>query len=171
MQQQLGMHLLQGGTQLKYQKHPVSRTQHPPRKDAEDEEATILTINFIGFSIPLGLGLTIFVVLVEEPVVERLQVSILGAVEDNDETVPVGGGGGVDGDDVLVLAEEQALELVVSVLPHLGVNLLFDECLSDFLVFQRVDHALLVLEHSLDDIVFVDEEDIAESSLSGLAQA
>jgi len=166
------VHLLKRGTQLKHQKHPVSRTQHPPRKYAEDDPvAIILTINFIGHSIPLGLGLTIFVVLVEESVVERLQVSILGAVEDNDETVPVGGGGGVDGDDVLVLAEEQALELVVSVLPHLGVHLLFDECLSDYLVLQRVDHALLVLEDSLDDKMFVNEEHVSESSLSSFAQA
>jgi len=55
------------------------------------------------------------------------------------------------------------------VLPHLGVDLLFDECLSDFLVSQRVDHALLVLDDSLDDIIFVDDEDIAETTLSGFA--
>jgi len=123
VQEQLGVHLLKRGTQLKHQKHPVGRTQHPPRKDAEDDIVIILTINLIGASIPLVLGLTIFVVLVEDSVVERLQVSILCSVKDNDETVPVGGGGGVDGDDVLVLAEEQALELVVSVLPYLGVAL------------------------------------------------
>jgi len=90
-------------------------------------------------------------------------------VEDNEEAVFVGGGGGVDGDDVLVLAEEQALELVVAVLPSLGVNLLLDLGLGDLLASKRVGHALFHLDHSLDDKVFVDDEDIAESTLSGFA--
>jgi len=92
-------------------------------------------------------------------------------VEDNEEAVFVGGGGGVDGDDVLVLAEEQALELVVAVLPSLGVNLLLDERLGDLLASKRVEHALFQLDHSFDDIVFVKEINVAESSLSGLFQA
>jgi len=93
-------------------------------------------------------------------------------VEDNEEAVFVGGGGGVDGDDVLVLAEEQALELVVAVLPSLGVNLLLHVSLGDLLVSsKRVGHALFHLDNSLDDIVFVEEENVAESSLSGLFQA
>jgi len=81
VQERLGMQFLECREQLKHQKHPVSRAQHPPRKDAEDDTTitlTILTIHFIASRIPLGLGLTIFVVLVEESVVERLQVSILG---------------------------------------------------------------------------------------------
>ena len=93
-------------------------------------------------------------------------------MEDNEEAVFVGGGGGVDGDDVLVLAEEQALELVVAVLSSLGVNLLLHVSLGDLHVSsKRVGHALFHLDHSLDDIVFVEEENVAESSLSGLFQA
>jgi len=68
VQQRLGMQFLQCREQLKHQKHPVSSAQHPPRKDAEDDTTitlTILTINFISVGIPLGLGLAIFVVLVE----------------------------------------------------------------------------------------------------------
>jgi len=70
-----------------------------------------------------------------------------------------------------VLAEEQVLELVVAVLLRLGINLLFDDRLIVFLVFQRVDHALLVLEDSLDDKIFVDEEHVSKSALSSFLQA
>jgi len=170
VQQRLGMQFLQCREQLKHQKHPVSSAQHPPRKDAQDDitiTLTILTINFISVGIPLGLGLAIFVVLVEESVEVRLQVSILCAVEDNDEAVSVGGGGGVDGDHVLMLAEEQVLELVVAVLLRLGIDLIRSFRWRQLLVVHRVDPALLVLEHSLDDIVFVDDEDIAKSSFTG----
>jgi len=66
-----------------------------------------------------------------------------------------------------VLAEEQVLELVVAVLLRLGIALIHSFRWRQLLVVHRVDPALLVLEHSLDDIVFVDDEDIAESSFTG----
>jgi hypothetical protein len=70
-----------------------------------------------------------------------------------------------------VLAEEQALKLVVSVLANLRITLIYSVRLGEFLVVQRVNHALLVLKHSFHDIIFVDEENIAESALSGFTQA
>jgi len=70
-----------------------------------------------------------------------------------------------------VLAEEQALELVVAVLPSLGVNLRLHIGLGELLASsKRVGHALFHLDYSLDDIVFVEEVDVAEPSFSGLFQ-
>jgi len=161
------VHLLKRRAKLKDQKHPVSRAQHHPRKDARD---SVITINCIVPGVPLGLGLAIFVVFVEQSIIEGFQVSILCAVENNYKTVPIGGGGGVDRDDILVLAEEEALELVVAVLPNLGVAPICSVRLGQLLFAERVEHALLVLNHSLNDIIFVDEENVAESSFSGLAQ-
>jgi hypothetical protein len=63
-----------------------------------------------------------------------------------------------------VLAEEQALELVISLLPHLRVTLLFNVRLGEFLVGYRVDHAFFVLKDSLDNKVLVDYEDISRNS-------
>jgi len=70
-----------------------------------------------------------------------------------------------------VLAEEQALELIVSVLSHLVVTLLFNERLCNFLVSKRVDHTFFVLKDSLDNKVLVNEEDISEASFASSSQA
>jgi hypothetical protein len=99
------------------------------------------------------------------------QVSILGAVEDNNQTVFVRGRCRIHLDDIIVLAQYEPLEFVLTLLSDLGVAIWDIIGLGKYLVIQRVEHTLLHLDDSLNHKVFIDNENIAKASLASFAQA
>jgi hypothetical protein len=74
------------------------------------------------------------VVVVYNRIVIRLQVPVLCAFEDNDQTVSVGGRRRVHLYHIFVLAQQQPLEFVSCVLPHLRVTFLNIVCLGQNLI-------------------------------------
>ena len=55
--------------------------------------------------------------------------------------------------------------------PHLRITFHLNACLGELLIFKRVDHAHPHLDDSLDDVVLVHEEHVAESSFTSPPQA